>query len=95
MPNLDPTLQEKEDKIMLCPLRHEVNSAAFEDCYEDKCVWWVGSPKDRFGGCSITFIGWVAAQRMEDNFFISLTDEEKAEEMKKIKVHKEGKHAKP
>ncbi len=46
--------KEKEGKIMLCPLRHRINSATFEECYKDECGWWID---DEVGSCAIYYLG--------------------------------------
>ena len=47
---------------MFCPLRKRVNSASFEECYKEKCEWWIFSDDEdeKIGGCAIKYMGLLA-----------------------------------
>ena len=38
----------------------EVEIAEFQDCIQDKCAWWVGTPKP---GCSIYIFASIALKQ--------------------------------
>ena len=45
---------------MLCPLRHRIKSSTFEECYKEKCEWWIEVTNEEmgevYGQCSITHL---------------------------------------
>ena len=50
---------------MLCPLRKLVKSAAFEECYEEKCCWWILSSQF-IDSCAIQIITLMLMEENKD-----------------------------
>jgi hypothetical protein len=52
----------------LCPLRKRIKSADFEECYREKCEWWIKEfpLKPRWEHCAITIFGILMNEKLRN-----------------------------